>query len=428
MATQKGFYGWLLLMVLCSIIFINMALPLYGGGVMNTIMSKELQMDRGMLGLGFTVFLLAQGFLGPVIAAAVNRFGPRRTIFIGCLTLSAGALLMATVVSQGWHYVVIFGAVVAAGVGLSTSIPIQTVVTFWFDARRAFALSIVWAAAGTGGFVAAPVLNRVIAAYGGDWRSGWYLTAIATLITALIALALVRNKPGDIGQVADGAAMKAGVKKASRTHRTSAVWLVRAAFRTPANWIIMFSAIAFALPVTAVLAHGISHLVDLNHSPAVAAMALGLLALASVFGKLIGGLLADRIEPRFIWSGAMAMMGAGLLLLVRATSDVEIYAFAALMGAGQGACIICRSTIVGNYFGPKAFAAMLGMQAPIVTVVTAAAPYLTGLSHDSWHSYTFAFQFLASTVFCGALLILFARPPKLQADPAAALAAVPITN
>lgn len=421
MAQQKKFYGWFLLMVLSTIIFINMALSLYGGSVMNAVMAKELKLDRSMLGLGFTAFLLAQGFFGPLIALATNRFGARRTIFIGCIVLSIGAFLMATVVSQGWHYVIIYGAVVALGMGLSTSIPIQTVVTFWFDARRAFALSIAWAAAGVGGFVVAPVLNSVITAAGGDWRAGWYLTSVAALATAGITLAFVRNTPADIGQVAEGKFPQAGkealttakAQSGKTTHRTTAIWDLRDAFRTPANWIIMFSAIAFGLPVTAVLAHGVSHLRDIGHSQAVAAMALGMLALTSVVGKLLGGYLADRVEPRYVWSTAMIMIGIGVLLLVRATSEVEIYIFAALVGAGQGASIICRSMLVGNYFGPKTFAAMLGMQAPIVTVVAAAAPYLAGLSHNLLHSYTLIFYVLASISFCGGVLVLFARPPRI---------------
>lgn len=419
MASQQRFYGWFLVAALCTVLCINMAFPFYGAAVLNAVMAKDFQLERSTLGLGFTAMVLAQGLLGPVIAKVVSRFGPRRTIFCGALVLAVGALLMATWVSQGWHYVLVFGTMLAVGIGLSTTIPAQTAVTFWFSKRRALALSVVWAAAGMGGFFAAPLLNKVIGWAGGNWRAGWYFIAAAAVVTALIAIVFVRNRPADLGQEVDGGlaveslgAAAGDAERRQRVHRTVDDWPLREAFWTPANWIIMFCAITFAIPVTVVIAHGVVHLGELGHAPAVAAMGLGLLALASVCGKLIGGYFADSVEPRFIWSAAMVMIGAGLVILTTATAQLEIYAFAMLMGGGQGASIVCRPALVGNYFGPKSFAGMLGAQAPVVTVLTSLAPYAVGLAYDMQRSYLMAFYGLAGLVFLGACVVMFATPPR----------------
>jgi MFS family permease len=397
---------------------------------MNAEMAKELHLNRSTLGLGFTAMVLVQGVFGPVVAWVVGRNGPRKTIFAGSLVLAAGAVLMGTVVSAGWQYVIVLGSALGLGMGLSTSIPGQTAVTFWFQRRRALALSLVWAAAGGGGTVAAPLLQRIMAAAGGSWRVGWFFVAGLAAFAGIVALVVVRDQPAQVGEVVDGdgAPGSSGASAASalsvpKIFRATKSWPAREAFWTRANALIMFGAVASGASVTAVIPHAVVHLKELGHSPARAAAGLGVLAAASVVGKLGAGLVGDRVEPRFLWSGGMVLMAAGVVTLLRATSVAEIYLFGALMGLGQGVSLVCRPALVGNYFGPKVFARMLGLQAPIVTVASSLAPFLVGLAFDSRRSYTAALATVVAVVLCGAVLTPFARPPR-GAPPSPAVAAV----
>lgn len=427
MARQDKFYGWFVVTALCAVLFINIAFPYHGAGILNAVMAKDLQLDRKTLGLGFTAMMLAGGFLGPVIAWVIGRAGVRRTIFLGSLVLSGAALLMATSVSQGWQYVLVFGSMMALGVQLSTTIPAQTAVTHWFERRRAFALSVMWTAAGLGGFVAAPLMNKVVAMSGGHWRSGWYFISAASIVTGLIAIIFIRNRPADIGQVVDGNRHRSEThalvaSASSKTYRTTENWPLREAFWTPANWIIMYCSVLFMLPAVAMVAHGVIHLGELGHPPAQAALGMGLFALANVVGNVLGGYLADNVEPRYVWGSALMMMAAGTVLLVNAATPVDIYLFAIFMGTGTGASVVCRPTLVGNYFGPLSFAGMLGLQAPVVAIAGATGPFLVGLAYDIQGSYAMSFYVLAALVFTGGLMVLFAKPPIRKAAAAEVVA------
>jgi MFS family permease len=416
---RRVFRGWFVVAAICVVTFVNIAFPFYGGAVLNASMAKQLHLDRSTLGLGFTAMVLVQGVLGPVVAWVVGRIGPRKSIFVGSLVLAAGAVLMGTVVSTGWQYVIVFGSALALGMGLSASIPGQTAVTFWFQRRRALALSLVWAAAGGGGTVAAPLLQNIMAAAGGSWRVGWLFVAALATLAGVVALVVVRDHPEDVGEIVDGgagplarSAAVSSTRRAARVFRATESMPVREAFWTRANVLIMFGAIASGVSVTAVIPHAVVHLKELGHSPGRAAAGLGVLAAASVAGKLGAGFVGDRIEPRFLWSAGMVLMGAGVATLIRATTVVEIYLFGALTGLGQGISLVCRPALVGNYFGPKVFARMLGLQAPIVTVTCSLAPFLVGLAFDAQRSYTAALGTVASLVLCGAVLAPFARPPR----------------
>ncbi len=171
MSQRKIFYGWIMVGVLWVIYFINMAFPYYGAGVINTHMAKALSLDRSILGLGFMIIAFSQGLPGPLIALCLNKKGLRSTIIAGSLVIVLGALFMALWVSTGWQYVVVFGVVIGLGVGFSSAIPVQTGITLWFSKKRALALSLALTAAGIGGFVAAPLLNRVISFAQGNWRA-----------------------------------------------------------------------------------------------------------------------------------------------------------------------------------------------------------------------------------------------------------------
>jgi len=154
--TVKKFYGWKLLVVFWIIVFINLAFPLYGASVLNSVMMNDLHLDRKMLGFLFSLFSLMSGLPGPLVAVCVERFGIRITLILGSLFVAAGSFLMATAVNTGMHAAIAFGVLIGAGVSMGGVISTQAGLTKWFIRRRALVLSILSASTGVGGFVAAP--------------------------------------------------------------------------------------------------------------------------------------------------------------------------------------------------------------------------------------------------------------------------------
>ena len=69
---KTGFYGWKLLLAFWVILAVNLAFPFYGASVINTYMAGDFKMDRQLLGLIFTVFMLTSG----VITLVASYFPP----------------------------------------------------------------------------------------------------------------------------------------------------------------------------------------------------------------------------------------------------------------------------------------------------------------------------------------------------------------
>jgi MFS family permease len=411
----NAFYGWRLLGVFWIVTFINLAFPAYGSSVLNAAMAADLGLDRRTLGLLFSGYMVMSGLPGPVVAMSVNRLGVRVTLVIGSLILVLGALLMAFVVSSGIVAGLVFGLLIGSGVATGAALASQSGLARWFVRRRALVIAILYSAGGVGGFVAAPLLNQVIAMADGNWRVGWLLIAALSGLAGVLAAIFVRENPTDLGQTPDGvdgaAAGSSSVSRQLPAYITTEEWTYREALATPAFWLMIVSQVAVSCGYTLYLAHGIVHLKDLGHTQAAAAWSVGILAVTGLIAKVIIAALGDRLDPRYLWGAFTAIFGVGLILVVNARSASELLVFAACLGIGFGGSLVCLMTTLGNYYGMRVFASLSGLALAINTTISALIPYIGGWLYDSGRGYGGVFYALAAWCFVSALVLFVMRPP-----------------
>ena len=411
---KKPFYGWKLLAAFWFIYLVNLGFPTYGQSVINAYMAKDLHLDRTMLGLAFSIYMAMVGLPGPAVAALVNKIGVRFTLLIGSCAAMLGALSMALFVHTGWQAVISFGILIGFGSCAGGAIAEQQGIAQWFVRRRALALSLMYSGGGIGGFVLPPILNKVIANSNGNWRNGWWIfLALAAIGAALIIFAVI-EKPSDVGQLPDGGASDdttSGKPRRKGVFVTTEAWTFREAILSRAFILMLLSSVGISCGFSLIQGHGVVHLRDLGHSPAEAAMAMSILAISTLAGKLLAS-FGDRIEPRYIWAFAMTAFGLGSILVVHATSTFDLYPFPILLGFGWGATLVSMMGAPMNYFGLKAYPAVIGLWLLIQTGIGALAPFAAGYVFDRFGSYTPAFYTIAGLCIAGSLLLLFATPPR----------------
>ena len=424
---SNSFYGWKLLAALWCIVFVNLAFPTYGTTVVNAYMATDLHMDRKTLGSVFSLYMIMTGLPAPLIAFYINKVGPKVIIIAGSLLLLAGSLAMALLVRTGWEAVLVFGLIIGAGVLMGGTLASQTCTAFWFVRRRALALSIMYSAASIGGFVAAPLLNKIIAASDNNWRMAWWLIAGLICCSTLIAALFVRNKPADLGQLPDGGPAQQDQQQGGTEHKKSVYitaedWTFREALASPVLWLLMLCGIGMSGGFSLFMGQGVVHLQDLGNSSALAAMSISIMVFGNFGGKLVVAALGDRIDPRLLWAAAMFIFSLGLALVVHAHSVVVIYGFAICLGIGFGSSIVLIMALLGNYFGTTAFASISGLAMAIQTSISAVVPLIGGYMYDTQGSYASTFYALAIICFAGATLLLFVRPPVKNSQARAAVA------
>lgn len=92
---------------------------------------------------------------GSFVGKAFDAFGPRYILLIGTF-LHVFGLMMASISTQYWHFVLTQGIVSACGASM-IFYPAVGCVSTWFFRRRAFALGIMASGSSLGG-VYAPLL------------------------------------------------------------------------------------------------------------------------------------------------------------------------------------------------------------------------------------------------------------------------------
>jgi MFS family permease len=425
--SKRGFYGWKLLFVFWIIVLINLAFPMYGSSVVNSVMMRDLNLDRRTLGFLFSLYTIMSGLPGPLVAVCVERFGIRATLILGCLLVAAGSVLMATAVSTGLHAALAFGVIVGIGVATGGMITAQAGLARWFVRKRALALAVISTATGVGGFLAAPLLNKIISIADGNWRMGWWFMAVFSFIAASIAFFFVKEKPSDLDQEPDGGtvgAQQSSEQKARQwrgaVHITTENWSYREALAGPIYWLMMFGQLGVGCGYAVFLAHGVAHLQDLGHTRDAGSWAISMMALTGLGAKALVGALGDRIDPRYILSAFVAIFGLGQLIALQANTYLLLALASSFLGIGFGGGVVCLAAVLSNYYGTKTFAALVGLTIAINTSFGSIAPSVAGWLYDGGHGYQGVFYFIAAWCVLGAAVLFFIKPPIRKTHPESA--------
>jgi MFS family permease len=420
-SSDRKFYGWTLLAVLFALDFVNMGFPVYGGTVINSYMLRQIPMSRSELGLGFTFSNLFVGLCAPIVAASILRVGVRKTFAIGSALICAGSLLLGFFATKPWHYVAAYGVIVGVGMGFGTIVPAGTTVTRWFRRYRGRAMGVCLGASGIAGFVAAPALDRVLAAGGGNWRLGWQIVAGLAVVSGLIALLFVKERPEDLGQVPDGGT-HAETPRASVGGRGAAAlitryeWTPAEAYRTRAYWLIVVAGIMSQYPLFFFVAHWLLHARGAGIPAAAAAWTMSAFAIGGIVGRLTGGWLMDTISGRVAFIMGLGIFIVASFLALGVSSDAVGIAFAtaSLYGVAFGWSFTCMNTCTAHFFGSRAFPKLNGTMIFLTSVIASPAGAIGGRIFDLTGGYARAFELNAALAAIGIVAMLFARMPEPQ--------------
>ncbi len=431
---KSSFYGWVMLPILCLVYSIPIGFALYGPPIINTFMAEELQLQRWQVNIGYSIIGMVLGLGALCIPWLLNRFGPKNTLAIGAGLAAVSSILMAllgsaTVSFSGQSYPVIYW-VICFFVGLGTSfgsvVPVQALVLLWFNVHRALAMGLVLGGGAIGGFIYPQIISYFITAFGNDWRTGWYVIAIACTIGALVAMLWIRNRPEDLGQHPDGLssqqleeAAKNSGNALIRTYRSPVNWATSDALRTRSLWLIIISTGALFFLWQVLLSQTPAHLLDRGFSandPILflqPAFVYGLILAFSIVGRLSVSFLGERIEPRLIMAvaGSMLVIGGLLFWLAYPDNIWAVFLFPVFAGIGFGATYVAIPLIVGNYFGVGSFANLAQILNPINCVFQYSGPAVAAMIYDSTHSYGLAVLIACIAGLISVGLLFFCRPP-----------------
>lgn len=198
-----------------------------------------------------------------------------------------------------------------------------------------------------------------------------------------------------------------------RDQATTQGWTTAKAVATPA-----FAGMALAncigiVTFQAVLAHLVPHATDVGISSTASAAALGLLGGFSVPGRIMSGLIADRLG----WQRLLALSLFGMAFFIFWLSFLKgawmLYTFVFFFGIFHGGRVSSYVGILGEFFGIQSLGELIGIGSAMAMIIGATAPYLAGSIYDTTGSYFTALMIVMALLLASGIITYAIKKPIL---------------
>jgi MFS family permease len=394
-------YGWVIVCVGILTIFSCLGLARFAFGMLLPAMRSGLALGYDQMG-----FISTANFAGYLTAVALSPLLIRR--FSSRIIIVAGLLLIAVCMlgisrSQGFTAVLVL--YVCAGVGSGfANIPVMVLVSHWFRReRRGRAAGLMVAGSGFGIMFSGFIIPRLNLALGPEgWRVGWLLLGLITLGCALVAAALVRNDPADLGLEPVGRPIALAPEAMVPKERPGSAWIL---LQLGALYLVFGT--TYMIYGTFIVT---TMVVEFGFPEAQAGMFWSWVGFFSLFSGVLFGTLSDRIGRKGGLMAVFALQTVAYLLAGSGIGTAALLLSIFFYGLSVFAIPALMAVAVGDYLGLSraagAFSTITFFFAVGQTVGPGAAGVLAEISG------TFTTSFLASAGLTALAILMAAFLPK----------------
>jgi MFS family permease len=359
-------------------------------------MSLSTGWSRAGISSAMTLNFLTMGIAGFVWGNLSDRFGARIVVLCGAVLLGL-ALVLASQASSLTEFQLIYGLLVGFSAGAFFA-PLIAAATGWFDTNRSLAVSLVSAGLGVAPMTVSPFARWLISTY--DWRPAMLTIGILVWVL-LIPAALVLRRPGS-GAASATAAAAANLGEtgmsAAQALRSLQFWVLALTF--------FFCCAAHSGPIFHMVSYAISCGV-----PAMAAVTVySVEGLAGLGGRLLFGVLADRLGVKKVLIAGLAVQAVAIASYLLVNRLAEFYALAVVFGAAYGGVMPLYAVLAREYFGQHIMGTVFGAATMASAIGMAFGPVVGGWIFDSFDAYSWLFLGSAA-VGLGAVAVALAFPP-----------------
>ena len=365
------------------------SIPTSTAGVFMQSFASRFGWSRATFSSGLMVMLLGAVVLMPFVGRLVDRFGPRPLALIGVILhglAMAGLGLADGAVAQWWLLV---GICAVSGQFVSPAVW-TTATAGVFETSRGLALAVTLSGIGlcTAG---APLLASYYLRHAG--AAAAYPLLALTWVAVAFPLTLIAFHPGKARArpIVNAVAKDDGYRRALLSPGFLLLCAAGALFAP-----VTYSTVVHLVPILE--SHGIA--------PTTAAAIMGTMGLTAMFGRLLGGVLLDRLPAKIVGTAAFLLPVAAIAILLHAGSSIRLSTLAAIVfGLSNGAEMDLISYLVARNYGMRHFAGLYAITIATAGASAAVGPVIAGYVYDRTGSYD-AFLLVAMIpLTIGAVLI-----------------------
>jgi MFS family permease len=381
--------------------------------------SNAFGWSRGIISFAAATGIFLFGFTGPFAAAAMQRFGVRRTVIFALALMSASALCSLLMTSP-WQLVLSWGLVSGVGSGCIAGVLSATIVNRWFVTNRGLVMGLLAASTSTGTLIFFPAFSA-IQEWGG-WKPVVVTVAIALAVLIPLVFFALPEWPADVGALPFGADGPGDVPAPSSENPLRvALRGLRDGLGSRDFWLLAGTFFVCGFTTNGLVG---THMIALCGDHGMDAVAAGgLLAMMGFFdliGTTASGWLTDRMDPRKLLFAYYGLRGLSLIYLPFADFTFRgLSLFAVFYGLDWIATVPPTLALANRAFGTKKAPVILGWIYASHQVGAASAAFLAGLARSASGSYFQTFVVAGFVAVAAAFLALLigreSQPNSVQA-------------
>jgi MFS family permease len=387
--TSPRYEGWRIVAVCFLIATFGWGLGFYGQSVYLAELQRIHGWPASLISAGTTFFYLFGALLVVFVAEVMRALGPRTCLIAGMLAMATAALALGQV-RELWQLYLADVLLAFGWAGTSLAI-ITNTVSLWFEHRRGMAISLALNGASFGGIAGVPLLVFAIGHLGFAVTMILVAAVMVGVVIPIVALSVGRP-PLQVGNAAKA------LPPSARQIRSHAMRDVAFLSVTIAFALVLFAQVGFIVHLIAFL--------DPVIGRASAALAVSLLTIMAMVGRVLFSAVIDRLDQRLASALSFASQALALAIIINSRNEVVMIGACVIYGFSVGNLITLPSLIVQREFDPKSFGVLISLVTAITQITYAFGPGVVGALRDLSGSYALPFYGCIALELIAAALVM----------------------
>lgn len=377
-------------------------LMIFGYGLVNntlgffvTPVSQALGCSRASFNLYYSISCVVSLFASPIFGRMLQRINARRLILVGMVVGGAAFSAFALCTRIEMFYIVAFFlGFVQQG---ATSVTAMVLVTRAFKESAGAATGLVMSGTGICSVSMSFVLPALIERAG--WQTGYLLEAVlwvGVMGAAWLLTAGTVELPHEVLQK----------KKMHGKDETRREMEKGGEVQGSSRGLLLLLGVCFAIQGvgTIVVQHVPSFLGEVGMTTTRSSLLMGIFSLVLIFGKLLLGVIFDRMGALNALFLNFLSFGSGMWLMARGDT-LSVWIGAMFLSFGMASITVLFPLIAGFVFGKREYALVWGILSMAISCGTALGSPMWGAVYDYYGSYRPAFLVMPLVVIVNGLVI-----------------------
>lgn len=393
------------LKILIAAVFINLCVGvLYAWSVISRALVNQQGWTNAEAGLPYTIAVVTFAF-GVLIAGNLqDRMGPRKLV-IGGVTMVGLGMLASSFATTPLALLLTFGVLVGTGIGFAYACLSPTAMKWFHPSKKGLVNGLIAGGFGMAPLYLAPLSSALIASMGVS--ATFMALGVAVLVVGVpMALTIVTPPAGYKPEVPAGYEAVSG--KAASYDFT---WREMVKTR---QFYLMWIAFAFASSAGLMLIGNITSIASMQGNLTDAAYLVSLLAVANTLGRILMGMLSDKIGRTPTLLLAVAMQTGNMLLFPSFSGEMGFAFGAIIAGISYGALLSVFPSMTADYFGIKNYGSNFGVLYLAWGASGFMGPVMAGIVVDSTGNYGLSYTISAVMLVIAGVAAFFTKPVNID--------------